>query len=128
MVIGIILALINSYFGFFYRLVNVFYSVSRLNSLKRRIQIAISNLMLSTFGFRNLKDKIYSNKKIQSLVFEGENYEYFHLNERSVVKFAKLMEIFPNKEGLQFLDAKRVKFENVRQAKALFVAIENNYG
>ncbi len=84
--------------------------------------------MLSTFGFRNLKDKIYSNKKIQSLVFEGENYEYFHLNERSVVKFAKLMEIFPNKEALQFLDAKRVKFENVRQAKALFVAIENNYG
>lgn len=60
-------------------------------------------------------------------MFEGENYEYIHLNERSVVKFAKLMEIFPSKDSLIFLDAKRVKFENVRQAKALFVAIDNNF-
>ena len=126
-VIGIVLALINSYFGFFYRLVNVCYSVSRLNSLKRRIQVVVSNSLLSTFGFRNLKDKVYSNKKIESLIFEGENYEYFHLNERSVAKFAKFMEIFPNKEIVQFIEAKRVKFESVRQAKALFVAIDNNY-
>jgi hypothetical protein len=113
-VTGIILALINSYFGFFYRLTNVCYSVSRLNALKRRIQITISNLLLSTFGFRNLKDKVYSNKKIESLVFQGENYEYFHLNERSVAKFAKFMEIFPTKEKVLFVEAKRVKFESVR--------------
>lgn len=61
------------------------------------------------------------------MIFEGENYEYFHLNERSVAKFAKFMEIFPNKEIVQFIEAKRVKFESVRQAKALFVAIDNNF-
>lgn len=37
------------------------------------------------------------------------------------------MEIFPSKESLIFFDSKRVKFENVRQAKALLVAIDNNF-
>lgn len=37
------------------------------------------------------------------------------------------MEIFPCKEKVQFVEAKRVKFESVRQAKALFVAIDNNF-
>lgn len=97
-VIGIILALINSFFGFLYRLINVIYSVNRLNSTKRRVQIVINNLLLATFGFSNLRGKIHVNKKIESLVFSGENYEYFYLNERSLAKFSKLMEQFPSKD------------------------------
>ena len=89
--------MINTYFGFLYRLINVCYSVNRLNSIKRRLQIVINNVLLSTFGFSNLRGKIHANKKIESLVFSGENYEYFFLNERSVVKFSKLMEQFPSK-------------------------------
>ena len=119
--------MINTYFGFLYRLINVCYSVNRLNSIKRRLQIVINNVLLSTFGFSNLRGKIHANKKIESLVFSGENYEYFFLNERSVVKFSKLMEQFPSKQSVFFVEAKRVKFKSVREAKLLFVAIDANY-
>lgn len=121
------MALINTYFGFLYRLVNVCYSVNRLNSLKRRVQVVINNLLLATFGFSNLRGKIHVNKKIESLVFSGENYEYFYLNDRSVAKFRALMEQFPAKDKVEFIDARRVKFDSIREAKALFVALDTNY-
>eukprot|EP00347_Sterkiella_histriomuscorum_P004768 403359184 len=126
-IFSIVLALINTYFGFLYRFVNVCYSVNRLNSIKKRVQVVINNLLLSTFGFSNLRGKIHVNKKIQSVVFSGESYEYFYLNDRSVAKFKALMEQFPEKDQVQFIDAKRVKFESIREAKAWFLALDANY-
>lgn len=60
-------------------------------------------------------------------MFSGENYEYFYLNDRSVAKFRALMEQFPAKDKVEFIDARRVKFDSIREAKALFVALDTNY-
>jgi hypothetical protein len=124
--IGIILAVLNTYFGLLYRLITYCYSLKRLNAYKRKIEVNVTNLQLSQFGFRHIRDKLKFNKMSQSLEFTGENYEYMVLNEKSVKKFTKLAEIFPVKEKMEFVDINKVKLDSVRQAKSLFLAIDNN--
>ena len=66
-------------------------------------------MCLAQFGFGNIKNMISGNKKIESLIFAGENYEYFPINERSVVKLDKFIEKLPAKEKVEFFEATRVK-------------------
>ena len=72
--LGIILAVTNTYFGFFYRLLTYCYTLRRLRSYNRRVEVKISNVQLSQYGFRHIREKISSNVKIQSVVFQGEPF------------------------------------------------------
>jgi phage-related protein len=84
------------------------------------MQVTISNRILSMFGFNNLREMISDNKKIESLILQGENYEYFPINERSVEKLDKFLDKLPVREKVEFVEATRVKFQSVRQAKLFF--------
>lgn len=61
------------------------------------------------------------------MIFSGETYEYFPINERSVLKLDKFIEQLPAKDKVEFVEAARVKFKSVRQAKLFFVTLETKF-
>ena len=87
MYIGLIMAILNTYFGLFYRIISSCYVLRRLNAYKRKVEVRISNLQLANFGYRHIRNKVNVNKKVESLVLTGETYEYMVINDRSVKKF-----------------------------------------
>ena len=60
---GILMALFNTYFGMLYRFSRFCYSRKRLRAFQRKVEIKVSNLDLSNFGFRNLRNRIHANRK-----------------------------------------------------------------
>lgn len=62
--IGLVMAVINTYFGLFYRLLTCCYVKRRLNSYTRKLEVRISNLQLANFGYRNIRNKINENMKV----------------------------------------------------------------
>ena len=66
------------------------------------------------------------NRRAESFVFTGENYEYMVVNDQSINKFTKFVEQFPQKDNIEFLEIKRVRIDNVRQAKIMFVTVDSN--
>lgn len=91
------MAILNTYFGLFYKLMTTCYVCRRLNAFKRKVEVRISNLQLSNYGYRNIRTKISDNTHVESVVLTGESYEYMIINEKSVEKFKKCIEAFPNK-------------------------------
>ena len=60
---GIACAVLNTYFGLVFRLCTYCYSIKRLNSYKRKIEVRVSTRQLSQFGFSHIRDKIKANKR-----------------------------------------------------------------
>lgn len=112
--ISLILKVMNTYFGFFYRILNTCYVWRRLNSYKRKVEVRISNLQLANFGYRNIRNKITENRHVESVVLTGETYEYMVVNEKSVEKLKKCLQHFPNKDKIEFLDMNKMRIESVR--------------
>ena len=44
---------------------------------------------MSNFGYRHIRRKIADNKKVESLVLQGETYEYMVISEKSIEKLKK---------------------------------------
>lgn len=125
--ISLLLKVLNTYFGFFYRVLSTCYVWRRLNSYGRKVEVRISNLQLANFGFRNIRGKIMDNTHVESVVLTGENYEYMVVNERSIKKLQKVLVNFPVKEKIEFLDLNKLRIESVRQVKTLFIEIDKGF-
>ena len=89
------MAVLNTYFGLFYRLLSCCYVLRRLNAFKRKVEVRISNLQLAAFGYKNIRNKIIVNNHVESIVLTGETYEYMVVNEKSVEKMKKVLANFP---------------------------------
>jgi hypothetical protein len=74
-----------------------------------------------------MREKIIYNRRAQSLVFSGANYQYMPLNEANVDKYGKFMECFPKKDRIEFVDLNKIKFESIRQVKILFAALDSHF-
>jgi hypothetical protein len=73
--VGLIMAVLNTYFGLFYRLLSCCYVLRRLNSYKRKLEVRISNQQLANFGYSHIRDKLSDNPNLESLVLTGESYQ-----------------------------------------------------
>lgn len=78
--ISLILKVINTYFGFFYRILSTCYVWRRLRSYNRKVEVSISPQQLANFGYRNIRQKLTDNTQVESLVLTGETYEYMVIN------------------------------------------------
>ncbi|CDW71845.1 UNKNOWN [Stylonychia lemnae] len=124
---GILMALFNTYFGMLYRFSRYCYSRKRLLAYQQKVEIKISNLSLSAYGFRNIRGRIHYNRKAQALNFTGQNYEYMALDEQGIKKYVSFMESFPKKDRIEFVDLNKMKFDNIRYVKQLFQGIDKNF-
>jgi hypothetical protein len=125
--IGLLMAVLNTYFGLFYRMLSCCYVMKRLNSFKRKVEIRVSNLQLANFGYRHIRNKINDNQNVEAVVLTGETYEYMVVNEKSVAKLVKCLKHFPVKEKIEFLDINKVRIESVRQVKTMFTEIDEDF-
>jgi hypothetical protein len=125
--IGLIMAVLNTYFGLFYRILSCCYVLRRLNAFKRKVEIRISNLQLANYGYRYIRNKIMTNKNVESVVLTGETYEYMVVNEKSVAKLKKCLQSFPDKSKIEFMDINKIRIESVRQAKTMFTSIDEYF-
>jgi hypothetical protein len=125
--IGLILAVLNTYFGLFYRLLSCCYVLRRLNSYKRKVEVRISNLQLANFGYKNIRTKINSNKNVESVVLTGESYEYMVANEKNINKLKKCIAEFADKKKIEFVEINRMRFDNLRSAKTMLVALDEHF-
>ena len=119
------MAVLNTYFGLFYRLLSCCYFLRRLNAYKRKVEVRISNLQLASFGYKNIRNKIIANTNVESVVLTGETYEYMVVNEKSVEKMRKVLENFPDKPKIEFMDINKMRIEHVKQVKTLFTTIDD---
>jgi hypothetical protein len=119
------MAVLNTYFGLFYRLLSCCYFLRRLNAYKRKVEVRISNLQLASFGYKNIRNKIIANTNVESVVLTGETYEYMVVNENSVEKMRKVLENFPDKSKIEFMDINKMRIEHVKQVKTLFTTIDD---
>lgn len=60
---GVLMAVLNTYFGLLYRFASYCYSLKRLNAYKRKIDVRISNTALQAFGFRHIRNKVVMNRR-----------------------------------------------------------------
>jgi Leucine-rich repeat (LRR) protein len=81
---------------------------------------------LCRFGFKRIREKVKSNKQVETLRFSGENYEYLYLDERRITKIVKLLEETENKEQIDLVELKRTKMRSIRQAKIMLFAFNDN--
>lgn len=65
------MALFNTYFGLLYRFGRYCYSRKRLKSYEKKVEVKITNLDLSEYGFRHLRDNVHDNRKVQSVILSG---------------------------------------------------------
>ena len=79
--VSVIMAIFNTYFGLLFRFASYCYAFRRLNAFKRRVEVNVSNQALMTHGFRRLREKVIANRRAQSIVFSGANYQFMVLNE-----------------------------------------------
>lgn len=121
--ISLVIKVLNTYFGFFYRILNTCYVWRRLKSYQRKVEVRISNLQLANFGFRNIRNKLVDNNHVESLVLTGENYEYMVINKKSAGKIEKCLKTLPVPDKIEFLDINKVRIESIRQVKDLFLSI-----
>ena len=119
------MAVLNTYFGFFHHLLSCCYYLRRLNAYKRKVEIRISNIQLSCFGFKNIRNKIIANTNVESVVLTGETYEYMVVYEKSVETLRKVLENFPDKGKIEFMDINKMKIEHVKQVKTMFATIDD---
>jgi hypothetical protein len=67
------------------------------------------------------------NKKVESILATGETYEYLNLDEEKMKKFIKTFNILPEKYRVEFFELNKVKIGFIRQAKALFLNLYDNF-
>lgn len=84
----------------------------------------VSNLQLASYGYKNIRNKIIANTHVESVVLTGETYEYMVVNENSIERLKKLLENFPDKGKIEFMDINKMKIESVRQVKTMFTTID----
>jgi hypothetical protein len=124
--IGLVLKVLNTYFGFFYRLLTACYVKRRLAAFAHKLELRISNSRLAQFGYRNIRSKLDENGQAESIVLTGETYEYMVVSEKSLPKLTKCLDALPAKERVELLDLNKLRIENQRQVKALFASVDKN--
>jgi hypothetical protein len=72
--LGAFIAVMNTYFGFLYRLITYFYALKRLNRYTHKLEVNVSNHSLASYGFKNIRERIKHNRRAEAFIFSGENY------------------------------------------------------
>ena len=49
------------------------------------------------------------------------------VNEKTIKKLVKFVEVFPVKSNVEFVEVNKVRVEGIRQAKQMLTAIDNNF-
>ena len=121
------MAVLNTYFGLFYRLLSCCYVLRRLNAYKRKVEVRVSNLQLANFGYKNIRSKLSQNRNVESVVLTGEAYEYMVANEKSVGKLKKCLAQFAVKDKIEFVEINKMRMQDLRSAKTLIFAMDENF-
>ena len=58
-----------------------------------------------------------ANRKVESIMVQGETYEYLALDESKTKSLARTINALPMRYKVEFFTLNRVKIENIRWAK-----------
>lgn len=125
--IGLAMHVISTYFGFVSRFITMLYHFKRANAFKRQVNVKITNHILQYFGFRNFRNKLSVNHKIESLMISGETYEYLLLDDQKVGRLEKTYEVLKDKAKIEFFEFNKVKLKEIRQAKNLLLKLNESF-